>query len=184
MKIPLPKLKAMLLFFGKYTDQRLLGKTKLMKLFYFVDFGHLKKYGAPITYDTYIHLEHGPIPSGIKNLVDTATDDIDNSVLVDTISIDKSKENYLQKIIPLRDFVERDERYFSATEIEVMHKVCERFKNKTAKEIKDAAHRESPWKKTSLLEIIPYQLAADDNDCLVEKEEIELLFKISNNQKC
>ncbi len=181
MKIPLPKLKAMLLFFGKHTDQRMLGKTKLMKLFYFVDFGHLKKYGTPITYDTYVHLEHGPIPSGIKNLVDTATDDIDNSVLTDTISINTSKENYLQRIIPSRDFTERDERYFSNTELETMFKVCERFKDKTAKEIEDAAHKENPWKKTSLLEIIPYQLAIEDNDCLVEREDIELLFKIFNN---
>ena len=62
-----------------------------------------------------------------------------------------------------------------------MHKVCERFKNKTAKEIEDVAHGEAPWKETSFLEVIPYQLAANDNDCLVEKEEIELLFKISNN---
>ena len=181
MKIPLPKLKAMLLFFGKYTNPRLLGKTKLMKLFYFVDFGHLKKYGAPITYDTYIHLEHGPIPSTIKNLVDTATDDIDSSALADTISVDISKDNYLQRMIPLRDFTEKDERYFSDTELEIMHKVCERFKDKTTKEIKKVAYSESPWKKTSLLETIPYQLASDDDDCLVEKEEIELLLKIAND---
>lgn len=181
MKIPLPKLKAMLLFFGNNTNQRLLGKTKLMKLFYFVDFGHLKKYGAPITYDTYVHLEHGPIPSVIKNLVDTTTDDIDNSVLTDTISVDESKENYIQRIIPLRNFTERDEMYFSDTELEIMHKVCERFKDKNTKEIVDASHNEAPWRKTSLLETIPYQLATDDNDCLVEKEEIELLLKISND---
>jgi len=181
MKIPLPKLKAMLLFFGKYTNQRLLGKTKLMKLFYFVDFGHLKKYGAPITYDTYVHLEHGPVPSGIKNLIDTASDDIDSSFLADTISIDISKESYLQRIVPSKNFTERDKRYFSETELEIMYKVCERFKDKTTKEIKDAAHNEAPWRKTSHLETIPYELAASDKDCLVEKEEIELLMKISNN---
>jgi len=181
MKIPLSKLKAMLLFFGNKTNQKLLGKTKLMKLFYFVDFGHLKKYGAPITYDTYVHLEHGPIPSIIKNLVDTTTDDIDNSVLTDTISVDKSKENYLQRIIPLRNFLEKDEKYFSDTELKIMYKVCEKFKDKTTKEIEDSSHNEAPWRKTSLLEIIPYQLAVDDNDCLVEKEEIELLLKISDN---
>ena len=181
MKIPLPKLKAMLLFFGKYTNSRLLGKTKLMKLFYFVDFGHLKKYGTPITYDTYIHLEHGPIPSAIKNLVDTATDDVDNSALAGTISIGTSNGSYLQRIIPARDFNESDKRYFSETELEIMHDVCDRFKEKNTREIEDAAHNESPWKKRSLLEKIDYELAINDSDCLVEKEEIELMSRIAGN---
>ena len=55
MKIPMPKLKAILLYFGTYTDNRFLGKVKLMKLFYFLDFMHVKKYGTPVTYDTYVN---------------------------------------------------------------------------------------------------------------------------------
>jgi hypothetical protein len=65
MNIPIQKLKAMILFFATFTDPRLLGKKKLMKLFYFADFGHVKRYASPITYDNYVHLEHGPIPSAI-----------------------------------------------------------------------------------------------------------------------
>ena len=87
MMIPIKKLKAVILFFGTHTDTKFLGKVKLMKLFYFLDFMHVKNYGSPVTYDNYINLEHGPIPSAIKNLVDTATDDVDNSLLADTISI-------------------------------------------------------------------------------------------------
>jgi uncharacterized phage-associated protein len=181
MKIPLPKLKAMLLFLGEHTDKRLLGKTKLMKLFYFIDFGHLKKYGTPITYDSYFHLEHGPIPSTIKNLIDSATDDIDSSVLTDTISVEISKESNLQRIVPLRKLTERDMEYFSETEIEIMQKICERFKNKTARVLEDISHNESPWKKTSFLEEISYHLALEDDDCQVEKEEIDILLKILKN---
>ncbi|NCN39598.1 MAG: SocA family protein, partial [Candidatus Aenigmarchaeota archaeon] len=77
MKIPTAKLKAILLYFCNYTDTTFLGKTKLMKLFYFADFTHLKQFGSPITYDTYVKLEHGPIPSTIKSLVDTACENID-----------------------------------------------------------------------------------------------------------
>src|SRR3989338_6135668 len=106
MRIPLPKLKAMLLFFGTHTNKKFLGKVKLMKLFYFSDFTHVKKYGSPITYDEYIHLEHGPIHSAIKNLVDTATDDTDSSALADTISIDKREDAYLQRIVPMRSFMD------------------------------------------------------------------------------
>ena len=90
MNIPVPKLKAILLYFANYTNSRFLGKVKLMKLFYFLDFLHVKKYGAPITYDTYVNLVHGPIPSAIKNLIDTADDDFDNSILADTIKFEKN----------------------------------------------------------------------------------------------
>jgi hypothetical protein len=66
---PIPKLKAMIRYFATYTDPRSLGKKKLMKLFYFADFEHVKKYASPITFDNYVHLEHGPVPSTILNLV-------------------------------------------------------------------------------------------------------------------
>ncbi len=180
MKIPLPKLKAMIRFFGTYTDKSLLGKVKLMKLFYFADFGHLKKYGVPITWDTYIHLDYGPVPSGIMDLVSTVTEDLDNSVLADTIRIEKTESNYLHRIVPLKKFVEQDERLFSKREIEVMKEVCARFATKTAKEIEDASHKESAWRETYLLQEISYSLAAKDNNCLVSKEEIELALKILN----
>jgi hypothetical protein len=62
-----------------------------------------------------------------------------------------------------------------------MHDVCDRFKEKNTREIEDAAHNESPWKKTSLLEKIDYELAINDSDCLVEKEEIELMSRIAGN---
>lgn len=146
-----------------------------MKLFYFLDFIHLKNYGTPITYDTYIHLEHGPIPSVIKNLVDSADNDIDESLLADTIAVERLSEADIHRIVPRRTFNKNDERYFSKTELEVLQIVCERFGNKNTKYIEDASHDETPWKKTELLEEIPYSLAAEDIDCKMTKEELELL---------
>lgn len=178
MKVPLPKLKAMLLFFAYNTDKRLLGKVKLMKLFYFTDFGHVKECGTPITWDTYIKLEHGPIPSGIKNIIDSVEDDIDNSLVSDTIVIEKSEGSYLHRIVPLREFTEQDKEYFSESELLVMSNVCLRFADKNTKEIEEASHKEATWKETSLLEVIPYSLAIKDLDCKVAKEEIDLLIKI------
>ena len=179
MKIPLSKLKAMVLFFASNTDKRLLGKVKLMKLFYFADFDHLKKYGSPITWDTYINLEHGPIPSGIKNLVDGA-EDLDASKLSDTIKIEKTDGIFLHRVIPIRDFNDNDKKYFSETEISIMKEVCDRFFDKNTKEIEDISHKESAWKETSFLERIPYNLASKDKDCKVSKEEIDLMIKIFN----
>jgi len=178
MKIPLSKLKAMVLFFASNTDKRLLGKVKLMKLFYFADFGHIKEYGSPITWDTYVKLEHGPIPSGIKNIVDSVEDDIDNSFFSDIISIKKSEGDYLHRIVPLREFTEQDKKYFSESELLVMKNVCIRFADKNTKEIEEASHKEATWIETDLLEVIPYSLAAKDSDCKISKEDIDLMMKI------
>lgn len=179
MKIPLPKLKAVLLYFANNTDVKFLGKVKLMKLLYYLDFTHLKQYGAPVTYDTYVNLEHGPIPSFIKNLVDDAADDIDNSILADTIQFERPKGTAMYRILPKRKFTDNDKKYFSETELEVLESVCKKFGDKNTKFIEDASHNDSPWKKTKLLDKIPYTLAADDLDSKTSKEEIALLMEIS-----
>jgi len=178
MRIPLRKLKAIILFFGTYTDTKFLGKVKLMKLFYFLDFTHLKQYGTPVTFDTYVHLEHGPIPSTIMNLVDTATEDIDNSFLADTITIERPLGTQMCRMVPSRKFSEADAGYFSDTEMETLKKVCARFGDKNTKEIEDASHKEAPYSRTKSLETIPYELAAEDSDCLISKEEIKLLLEL------
>jgi len=179
MILPLPKLKAIILYFCNYTDVKFLGKVKLMKLFYFLDFMHLKTYGSPVTYDTYVKMEHGPIPSFIKNLVDTATDDIDSSMLADTIHIECPAGTNMYRVLPNRKFLESDKKYFSETELEILAKVCARFGNKNTQYIEDVSHKESAWNETSILDKIPYELAAKDKDSAVSEEEIKLLLAIS-----
>ncbi|MFA6228204.1 MAG: Panacea domain-containing protein [Patescibacteria group bacterium] len=149
-----------------------------MKLFYFLDFMHVKKFGSPVTYDNYIKLEHGPIPSAIKNMVDTAEDDVDNSVLSDTIKIEMADGEGIHRIVALRKFTENDKKYFTPTEINILETVVERFGSKNTKFIEDASHNEAPWKETSFMDSIPYWLATHDNDCQVSREEIELMLSI------
>lgn len=176
MLIPLAKLKAILLYFSNNTNK--LGKVKLMKLIYFLDFVHIKKYGTPVTYDNYIHIEHGPIPSTIKNLIDDAASDINSSKLVDTISFQTvlTSRNPMTKILPMRDFSENDKDYFSETELEILKVVSDRFKNSSSDEIEEASHKESAWRETEYLQSIPYNLAANDADSDVTQDEIDLLL--------
>jgi uncharacterized phage-associated protein len=178
MKIPIPKLKAMIRYFGTYTDPTLLGKKKLMKLFYFADFGHTKVFGSPITFDNYVHLEHGPIPSTIMNLVSAVENDTDNAILADALRVDWKPEQNQKRIIPAREFAERDEQYFSPSEMKVLKEVCERFGDKNGKFIENRSHEEAAWRMTRELESIPYTLATEDADCLVSKEEIEFVVSV------
>lgn len=179
MNITLPKLKAILLYFGNNT--KYLGKVKLMKLFYFLDFMHVKKYGAPVTYDIYVNLEHGPVPSTIKNLIDTAITDPDDSSLNDVVHFERIKKvgkgNDMIKMSPNRDFAESDKKLFSSSELEVLEEICKKFYSSNADSIELASHNETPWKETNFLDIIPYSLATKDNDSQVTSEEVELLLK-------
>lgn len=178
MTMPLAKLKAVLLYFCANTDPKFLGKVKLMKLFYFLDFVHVKKYGVPVTFDNYVNLEHGPIPSTIKNLVDEVCDDADSSILADTVFCESPDGATINRILPKRKFSEDDKKYFSKSELETLETVCERFGAKNTRYIEDVSHKEAPWRMTRLLESIPYSLAVNDKDCQVSLEEIELLSKV------
>ncbi len=178
MKIPIQKLQAMIRYFATYTDPRLLGKTKLMKLFYFTDFMHVKKYASPITYDNYVHLEHGPIPSTILNLVNSVENDTDNALLADFLSVEVTEGSPIRKIVPGRKFTEKDAEYFSPNELETLREVTQRFATKTGGFLERISHNETAWRTTDELEDIPYTLASGDLDCLVDKEEIELALSV------
>lgn len=178
MKIPQAKIKRMILYFADHTDPNLLGKTKLMKLFYFTDFRHVKKYLTPITNDNYVNLEHGPVPSAIMNLVEAVENDIGDSVLGDTISVVERDGSNMKRIQTRRRFTEKDAEYFTKSELAIMDEICEIFKESTGKQIEDASHNESAWLKTDLGEFIPYSLGAEDSDSFVERGEIEAAMRI------
>jgi len=149
-----------------------------MKLFYFLDFWHVKKFGAPVTGDTYYHLERGPIPSAIKNLVDSVESDPEWSILSDTIEIIRSEEETIHKVRCLKEFTEDDREYLSDIEMETLKSVCKKFCDYSTTQIVEVSHGEAPWLKTKELSQIPYTLAADDPDCKVPKEQIILLSQI------
>jgi len=178
MRISIPKLKAMILFFASNTDERLLGKVKLMKLFYFTDFTSVKRTASPITFDRYIHLEHGPIPSAILNLVNAVESDIDNAILSDTFSVEIREGSNQKRIVPTREFSSDDKKYFSEKELEIMTGVCNRFNDKTGKFIEEESHGEAAWSMTRETEEISYSLAVNDSDCFVDKEDIDLSLEI------
>lgn len=178
MSIPLPKLKAIIRYFCTNTNNIFLGKVKLMKLFYFFDFLHVKRYGTPITYDDYVNLENGPIPSKILNLINSVVDNDENAILSDTLTIERPEGTIMQKVKCIKPFTEDDKRFFSKREMAILEEVCAKYGDETTDTIIKASHKEAPWLLTEETEKIPYSLAANDEDCLVKKEDIELLTSI------
>lgn len=175
MVTPTAKIKAIMLYFANNT--KYLGKIKLMKLFYFLDFTHVKEYGIPVTYDTYYHLEKGPIPSYIMNLVEEAYEDGNESILADAIRFEKRGAR-MQKAMPQRKFTKQDTKIFTKSELKTLEKVTKRFANADMKQIIEISHNEAPWKETRMTQVIPYSLAGKDPDSKHTEEQIEEYARI------
>lgn len=179
MNISLAKLKAIILYFVENTNAQYLGKIKLMKLFYYLDFLHIKRYGVSVTGDSYIHLEKGPVPSSIMNLITELVADPESSRLSDDIAITHpAGTTRMLKIEGLRAFTEKDKDLFGLSEIEMLETVVKRFGDDSTDQVVDASHAESPWKETGYGQAIPYELAAHDADSMFNEEEIRFLQEI------
>lgn len=177
MKLSNPKLKAIILYFANNTDPKYLGEVKLMKLLYFLDFRHVKKYGSPVTYDTYVNLNRGPIPSFIKNIIDDTACGI-KTALTEVIEFETPKGTIMKRIIPKRKFTVDDRGHLTPTELEILDEVSKEFGNKKTDDLVKASHNEAPWRETEYLEKIPYTLATLDKDCKVDREQIELFLRL------
>ena len=61
-KINEKKYRNIILFFSEKIQNGTLGKLKLMKLLYYLDFDFFEKYGRSITGDEYLRFDNGPVP--------------------------------------------------------------------------------------------------------------------------
>lgn len=139
---------------------------------------HVKNYASPITFDNYVNMEHGPVPSTILNLISNLELDLDNSPLADSVKVEVKEGTLIKRVTVISPFSEKDKQYFSPGEMKILESICKRFATKTGKEIEDASHKEYAWSSTRELQDIPYTLATGDSDCVVTKDEIELAMRI------
>src|SRR5690349_3658091 len=63
------KLQQAILYFLEHINNVHLGRTKLMKLLYFVDFDHYEAHGQSVTGAIYRKLPHGPYPDKVEKLI-------------------------------------------------------------------------------------------------------------------
>lgn len=177
--ISLDKIKSIIVYFAENTNNQYLGKVKLMKLFYFLDFTHVKEYGTPVTYDTYYKLDKGPIPTVIKNIVDDACENEEESLLSDSVNFETPSGTQMKKTKAIRKFAANDRNLFSKSELKILKKVSERFAETTTNEIIDISHKELPYLESEISQVIPYELAARDPDSKFTAEEIKLSIRVT-----
>lgn len=149
MGINIDKYFNAILFFSENIPN--LGKTKLNKMLYFLDFDHFEKYGKPVTDDVYINLELGPVPQSIDSILDEMIRRGLIEILPEQV-VDFVRYHLLAKI-------KHNPNVFLPSEIEILCEISEKWQHHTAKEVVMASHGEAPWLATRNGEAIPYPLA-------------------------
>ena len=146
------KFQQVILYFLERINNVHLGRTKLLKLLYFVDFGHRQKYGRPVTGAVYRKRPHGPCPQDAEKLIKR----MEMQGLVKQIKVPVG--NYAQhRLITLG--AKFDPNAFSGAEMRTLEMVAMEWEDVTAAQIEAATHAEAPWASTQAGKEIDYELA-------------------------
>ena len=154
-----------IIYFAKNT--KYCGKTKLLKLLYFLDFSHFKLTGKSITGLEYFAWEMGPVP---KDLFE----ELSGNMKVDMkAAIQDLPEDGFQQIRPNKQF---DDQFFSKKEMELLDDISFVFKDSKANTMVESTHlKNQPWDRTlkekGEFQKIDYMLAIDSDITSLSYEE-------------
>lgn len=151
------KLINAIIYFAENT--RFLGKTKLCKLLYFLDFDHFKETGRSVTGMNYYAWKMGPVPVDLYEEVDMPEPDLADKVAF----LETATRNGTMLVVkPVAEF---DDSYFTKREMRIMRALSEEFRDSRADDMIEATHLENrPWHKVYIedgkrQQQIPYELA-------------------------
>lgn len=121
---------------------------RISKIAYFADREHLRKYGRQICGDSYSAMRHGPVPSGIYDMLKAVRGD-GHSTLVD-----EAKKAFdvvgRYRVVPK---VDADPDFFSESDIECLHWSVKTYGRKTFDELTRLSH-DAAWTQTDENDLI------------------------------
>lgn len=117
-------------------------KLKALKLIYFADRYHLRKYGKLITNDTYFAMPYGPVASGTKDILEM-------SQFLSEIEQDYALR-YIEPISEtdyIRAVKEFDPDELSSSEKEALEYISNQFQKLNSIQLYELTHLYPDWKK-------------------------------------
>jgi len=150
-KINQKKYKNAIIFFAQKIKNGTLGKLKMMKLLYYLDFDFFEKYGRSVTGDEYLRFDNGPVPRmGEKMLKEMSGKEI-------KILRKKIGNGYNDQML-IEAMVYFDVNFFDKEELLMLGEIAAKWEKFTGTEIKKASHGEAPWIAAKPNEAIDYNL--------------------------
>ncbi|MFC1802034.1 type II toxin-antitoxin system antitoxin SocA domain-containing protein [Patescibacteria group bacterium] len=134
----LEKFKQVLLYILEEVGSKSnVGMTVLYKLLYFIDFDYYEKYHEQLMGLTYIKNHHGPTPKEFVKVIEE---------MKQNKEIDEVKSKYFthdqKKFLPI---VSPDLSILNGRELDLINDVLVRYSDKSAKELSDISHIDTPW---------------------------------------
>jgi len=160
------KLINAIIYFADHT--RYCGKTKLLKLLYFLDFGHFRETGKSVTGLDYYAWQMGPVP---KDLFEELSGVVKPDLKAAIHEL-PGKEGF-QKIRPKKKF---DRQYFSRKEMRLLEDLSYIFQDTKAEDMVESTHlMNEPWDRTlkeqGQFKLIDYMRAIDSDIVSLPYEE-------------
>lgn len=158
-----------ILYFAKYLNPNQLGKTKLAKLLYYLDFISYRDTGKPVTGTLYYKQEYGPLAQDLTKVIGDLV--AENKLEVERILVegsDKQKDRF-------RAISRPDESVFNDYEQGLLRKLVSTYSDIPTDTIVAKSHLEAPWVLAKNGGVLDYGLASDiedfDEDAVDEAEE-------------
>jgi len=124
-------------------------KTKLLKLMFYADFKHYKDHAVSITGARYAHADHGPVPDNYEHHLATLIHDQKAiNIRVDDFG-NYTGEKFISNLPP-------DLSIFSEAELLTLALVRDKFKDFSAKEMREFSHREKGYRETNSGNLISF----------------------------
>ncbi|MBU4449820.1 MAG: SocA family protein, partial [Actinobacteria bacterium] len=144
----------MLRFFSQNNPN--LYKVKLMKLFWYSDVLHFKRYNQSISGLVYTHMPLGALPLGYETLFQAFSNSI--TVKLESFNCSDDEERIGYKIENLENV---DLNKLALSEITVIDEVNMFFKRMGSKKISEYMHEEIAYKNTKLGDLISFKLSKE-----------------------
>lgn len=167
------KLINAIIYFASHT--KYLGKIKLFKLLYFLDFEHYKEAGRSVTGLDYCAWKMGPVPVRLFEEVENPEPDMAQKV---EFREKHTRQGSMLNINPISKF---DDSHFSKREMRIMIALAKEYSNSRAEDMIEATHLENqPWHKIYIeqglkQEKIPYELA-------LRKQEFDAMLEVVSDR--
>ena len=118
-----------------------INKMKAIKLVFFADRYHLRKYGRPITNDEYFAMDFGPVPSGAKDIAELSG------------FLSSSETDYASEFIEVMDSYtykskkDADKKVFSDTDLEALSFSWDKYGHLDKFKLAELTHDLPEWKR-------------------------------------
>jgi uncharacterized phage-associated protein len=118
-----------------------LNKMKALKLLFFADRYHLRKYGRPVTNCAYFAMKNGPVASEAKNIAE------------ENGRLRPQARSYVRRFVRRKDayhyrsVAEVDKSVLSTTDIEALEFAWRTFGQYTQFQLRDITHHYPEWKR-------------------------------------